>query len=277
MKRHCKSQYQFSPATAALVSLAGVAASSVVAAASPTPSVISDIDLSRPFGTRAPWRFTATQGPPIQDPIYGNGDMAPGPIKFCLRANPSSACDPQLASTLETASPSDVFADLHYLYKVEIVRPRGAAGHPLLLVRAAGLHSGDNNQGIFTQVFAYRQAQDRFARVYQRVTGSNNSQETRYIAAGPLRGDIISVEPTGNAPFGFWVSVSTFTPHDTYRQVLRYRSATRYSDGNTLAVIDSEMPNIEQCLGVWRPQAPLPLPAGPCPKPHLIRTELWCR
>ncbi|MGH9711589.1 MAG: hypothetical protein ACRD37_13690, partial [Candidatus Acidiferrales bacterium] len=62
----------------------------------------------------------------------------------------------------------------------------------------------------------------------------------------------------------------------TYKTVLRYRSATHYGDNNPLAVIDSEMPNIEWRLGYWKPGMALPLPSGACPKPHLIHMELWC-
>ena len=54
------------------------------------------------------------------------------------------------------------------------------------------------------------------------------------------------------------------------------RSATHYSDNNPLAVIDSEMPNIEQRLGYWKSGVALPLPSGACPRPRLIRMELWC-
>ena len=254
------------------VAIAG--ASSAVAA--PSPAVIADIDLAKPFATRAPWRFTATQGEPIKDPIYGEGD-APGPIKLCLRASLTAPCDAQLRGNLPTQSLSEIFSDVHFLSGAEVVRPHGVSGQPLLLVQTASLRSGDGDRVVYTQVLAYRRADDRFERIYERSTGRNNNQETRFIAAGPLRGDIISVEPTENAPYGFWISVSALTPQDTYRQVLRYRSATRYNDGNSLAVIDSEMPNIQQRLGVWKPGTPLPLPPSPCPKPHLIRAELWCR
>ena len=129
---------------------------------------------------------------------------------------------------------------------------------------------------VLTQVLAYQRRLDRFVRIYEHLTGTNNNQEVRYVDAGPLRSDIISVEPTMDAPFGFWVSVNALMPGHLYQQVLRYRSATRYQDGNSLAVIDSEMPNIEQHLGFWRLGSPLPLPAGPCSRPHLIRMELWC-
>jgi hypothetical protein len=92
--------------------------------------------------------------------------------------------------------------------------------------------------------------------------------------AGPLAGDIIAVEPTETAPFGYWVTVNVFTPAQGYRPVLRFRSATTYADGNSLPVIDSEMANILGRRGLWRPGSPLP--ATPCAKPILRRMVLWC-
>lgn len=57
--------------------------------------------------------------------------------------------------------------------------------------------------------------------------------------------------------------------------MLRYRSVTRYGDGNALAVIDSDMPALQRRLGLWRPGQPLPVPDR-CPAPRLVRGELWC-
>ncbi len=37
-----------------------------------------------------------------------------------------------------------------------------------------------------------------------------------------------------------------------YHQIMRYRGATRYGDGNPLAVIDSEMPGLWHRLGLMR-------------------------
>jgi hypothetical protein len=244
------------------------------AAAAPAASVVSSLDLAKPFATRSDWRFTATQGPPVEGVM---GDPAPGPIQLCLRAGASNPCDPALQGALRTGQADDIFADAHYLNAVNILQPRGPASLPILWVQAASLYSGDGDQVITTQVLAYNRAKDSFARIYEHVTGHNNNQEVRFIAAGPLKGDIISVEPTDMAPYGFWATVNAFTPGGPYKRVLRYRSATHYGDGNPLAVIDSEMPNVEQHLGLWKPGAPLPLPAGPCPKPQLKGGELWCR
>jgi hypothetical protein len=260
------------PALAALA--LAMAASATVAATPPTSSVISSLDLAKPFATRSDWRFTATQGPPVEGVM---GDPAPGHIQLCLRAGAAGPCDPALRGALRTSQDGDIFADAHYLNAVNILRPRGAAGPPLLWVQAASLYSGDGDQVAATQVLAYDQAKDSFTRIYENVTGHNNNQDVRFIEAGALRGDIVSVEPTDKGPYAFWVTVNAFAPGAAYRQVLRYRSATHYGDGNPLAVIDSEMANIEQHLGLWKPGAPLPLPAGPCPNPRLVGAELWCK
>jgi hypothetical protein len=147
------------------------------------------------------------------------------------------------------------------------------------MIVTASLHAGDGGQIVATQLFRYNKARDTFERVYAHWTGSNNNQEVRFMAGGPLEGAVISAEPTGDAPYGYWMEVSRLQPHGVYRRVLRYRSATRYNDGNTLAVIDSEMPNIERRLGLLTPGSALPLPHGaarPCLRPHLVKTELWC-
>jgi len=127
-----------------------------------------------------------------------------------------------------------------------------------------------------TQVLAYENSQNRFLRIYQYTTGTNNNEEVRYISSGRLKGDIVSVDPTENAPYAYWVAVNVLTPQYTYKTVLRYRSATHYADNNPLAVIDSEMPNIERRLRYWESGMALPLPSGGCPKPRMIRMELWC-
>ena len=178
-----------------------------------------------------------------------------------------------MQGALRPSSKDDIFSEPHYLDQARIVY--GAFARPLLLVQTASLHSGDGDQLVFTQVFAYRRSLDQFVRVYDHLMGRNNNQEVRFIESGPLRGDIISAEPTDNAPFGYWITVNTL-PGRAYQQLLHYRSATRYGDNNPLAVINSEMPNIEQRLGVWLPGEPLPVPARGCRAPRLVRMELWC-
>jgi len=258
----------------ARLGLIAAALSTPAPAAPPDPAVIASIDLTGPFATRSAWRFTAAQGPAIDDPYGIGGDKAPAEVRLCLRRGASGPCDPQLQAPLRPGPEDDGFARPHFLNTARIVR--GAPGGPLLWVQTASLHSGDGDQLVFTQALAYRRDLDGFTRVYDHLTGRNNNQEVRFVESGPLKGDIISAEPTQNAPYGFWVSVNTPGPGGAYREALRYRSATRYGDGNPLSVIDSEMANIQQRLGLWRPGSPLPLPAGRCPAPRLVHMELWC-
>jgi hypothetical protein len=228
------------------------------------------VDLSKPFHTRTPWRLMATQGPPEED---GGGDLAPGKLSLCLQRGAAGPCLSEPV-TVTLAYPG---WGPHYLETAKPVYPRGRTAPPLLELVTASQHGGNGSQAIVTQLLKYDPARDAFERIYEHDTGANNNEETRFIGAGPLKGAVISADPTENAPFGYWITVSRFTPARTYAQVLRYRSATRYNDGNPLAVIDSETPNIEQRLGLWKPGSPLPLPAGkPCPNPRLKHSELWC-
>ncbi len=246
-----------------------LAAAALFAVAATSPSPVTD--LSRPFATRSPWRVAVTQGPDVKDP--GDND-APGALRLCLQAGPNEVCDPALKTTLRQGVADDYFDQPHYLGGLRVHRLKD--GQPLLVVDTSSLHSGDGDQVRLTQALAYRRRNDRFVRVYEHQTGRNNNQETRFVAAGPLQGDIISIDPTENAPFGFWVVVNAPGPEGAYSQVLRYRSATRYGDNNPMSAIDSEWPNLYRRLGLWRPGAPLPLPQRACPKPRLAHMELWC-
>lgn len=146
----------------------------------------------------------------------------------------------------------------------------------MLIVVLAGIHAGNGGQLVGTQALAYHRNTDRFVEVFAQRTGTHNNQ-VRFIELGPLRGPFITVEPTTDAPFGYWVtvvrSVGATVP---YRTVLRYRSATCYDDGNALPVIDSEMPQILRRLSMWQPGQKLPLPASGCPTPIVRNGALWC-
>lgn len=269
MKRE-RSGAIFVAAIAAIVSFFGSAGSAAPAAT----KTISAIDLTKPFGARSAWRFTATQGPDQPDPDEG---PIPGIITLCLKRAADRACSPALAQM--APPPDSSYASMwepRQLFVARIVYPRGRSAPPLLLIRTGGSIGFDGSQPIFTQLLAYRRDQDRFESVFSQMVGRNTNPEVRFVETGPLRGDVVVAEPTENAPFGYWITVNRLTPSYRYQQILRYRSATRYGDNNPLAVIDSEMPNIQQRLGLWRSGRPLPLPAKGCPKPRLVKMELWC-
>lgn len=224
------------------LALAAAAAVVPVAASSAAPRASVTIDLTRPFETRTPWRLTATQGAPIPDPILGEG-KAPAVVRLCLGHPQGGACRPDLSRLLVPPGGADAYAEAHELLDARIVRPRARA--PLLLLRVGSLRGVNGDQRIATALLAYDRASDRFVPVFIKRTGRNNNQEVRYVATGPLAGNVVSAEPTSDAPFAYWITVSA--PADgaqPYRQLLGYRSGVRYGDGDPRAVIDAEMPAI---------------------------------
>ena len=148
-----------------------------------------------------------------------------------------------------------------------MVYPGGPAKAPLLLVQTASLHSGDGDQAIYTQLLAYRAGADKFAPVYAHETGRNNNQEVPLSPRGPLirRGDRRRTDP-GSALRLLDHGEPAWAGLHHLAEVLRYRSATGYGDGNQLAVIDSRRwPGIENRLGLWRKAEAAAAPR--CPQP----------
>jgi hypothetical protein len=254
-----------------LMMLAGLALFAGAAMASPQGKSLSSIDLAKPFGTITPWRFTAVQGPDAEDVV---GNPEPGAITLCLSKDGGHVCQPGPGDMLRVQGRDDSFTMPHYLADARIVHP--AAGRALLLVQVASVHSGNGDQRVATRLLAFDRARDAFVPVYSQTTNRNNNAEIRYVADGPLKGAVIFAEPTSDKPFGYWIAVNRPDAALRYKQVLRFRSATHYGDGNPLAAIDSEMPNTLRHLGLWRPGMALPLPASGCRNPHLVNTALWC-
>ncbi len=244
----------------------------------PAPQGIQ-LDLAETFHTRSAWRLIVTEGPPTKD--YGDNDAA-GALTLCLHKAPEGPCvSAPVTPPLQPALSGDPMWEPHYLLTAEVVHPHGPRTAPVLLIVTGSLNSGDGDQIIATQLIAYDASQDAFRRVYAESTGHNNNQEIRFVKEGPLRGSVITAEPQDRSPYAFWIAVDKPGPSGSYRQVLRYRSTTLYNDGNPLPVIDSEMPNIQRRLGLWKPGQPIPTPDPrtsnrPCPRPMLRKTELWC-
>ena len=233
----------------------------------------TQLDLGGPFHARSPWRLMVTEGAPVKD-FAGND--ARGALALCLRKGPTAPCvsDP-VTIPLHAPSPDYAIAwEPHYLRTAKVVYPRGAKAAPLLMIVTGSLYSGDGDARVSTELVRYDPARDAFQRVYAQSTGRRNNQEIRFVTDGPLMGSVIAAEPREHLPYGYWIVVSRASATGVYRPVLRYRSATLYDDGNPLAVIDSEMPNIEERLGLWKPGAPLPAPrftgdGKPCRRPVL--------
>ncbi len=138
-------------------------------------TVRSNIDLSSvPCGRRETWRFIATQGPPV-DGLYD--EKEPGQIQLCLRArDPLGPLRSSASHRPERfSSANDFFMQPHYLDTVKILYPRGTSDLPLLFVQTASLHAGNGSHMQSTQVLSYANSQNRFVRIYQYTTGTNNT------------------------------------------------------------------------------------------------------
>lgn len=225
------------------------------------PRQVARIDLSKPFNIPGPAILIAKRWPAQMDELEFESDPDVRPLRVCIQTK-VGPCSPQFRN--------------YRLDIAELVYPKGLSKPPLIHLQIAGLSSPSGHRGHSVIMLNYRRALARFDVIFDGQFGSNNNQDIRYVASGPLRGDMISAEPTDNAPYGFWIAVNQLTAAYRYRQVLRYRSATHYGDGNLLAVIDSEMPNILRRLGLWQSGQPLPLPKSGCAKPRLVKSELWC-
>ena len=238
------------------------------------PSVVSHIDLTEPFGTVTQWTFVVVQdgGQPAED------FEDHGPIFPCLVKASSPDCALHLYPQVRSEMPW--FDTPYHLFAGSVVYADRNKLSPLLFLKVSGAVSGDGDCNIATALYKYDKGADRFIQVFQNLTGRNNNQGTRFVESGPLQGDVIVDNPTENAPYTYWIEVYRAGDSGKYDRILRYRGLTGYSDGNPLAVADSEMPEILRRLGLWKPGDPLPvpphLPRG-CRDLFMRRGEEWCK
>jgi hypothetical protein len=238
------------------------------------PKVIAHIDLMEPFGTVTQWTFVA-----IQDGGHSEEDFEDhGPISLCLVKNTSLDCALHFYEHVGGEMPG--FDTPHHLFASGVVYAGEGKSSPLLLAEVCGAEGPNGNCVIATALYTYDKRNDRFIRVFLNLTGRNNNEATRFVESGPLQGDVIVDNPTENAPYGYWIEVYRAGDSGQYERILRYRSLTGYSDGNPLAVADSEMPEILDRLGLWNPGDPLPVPPHlPHGCGHLFMRgrEEWCK
>jgi hypothetical protein len=263
------------PASSGQISSTDIAQS--VVSALPTSqgrsaTVVANLDLTAPFETRTQWTFVADILPGTHFDGADDQPVDGGALARCFVDELVPHC-----SYATPKNDLDWFGAPIELYSATVVFAGADRTQPLLLVKTGSAHSINGSHSIDTALFTYDRQSNRFLSVFSNATGSNNNQETRFIEEGPLRGAVIVAEPTSSAPFGYWISVYARNAKDGYsRSTLRYRSATRYGDGNPLAVIDSEMPGILRRMGLSRPGDPLPAPPG-CLRPALRHGEEWCQ
>lgn len=240
------------------------------------PTVLSHIDLTEAFGTVNQWTFVVVQDggqPPTELEEHG-------PIFVCFVKAHSPDCARHFYQQVRSDMP---WADTPYhLFASRIVYGGENKTRPFLFVTVcgAGAMSGDGDCEVATALYRYDRETDRFIRVFRNQTGRNNNQATRFVESGPLRGDVIVDYPRENAPYTYWIEVYQAEDSGQYGRILRYRGHTGYSDGNPLAVADSEMPEILRRLGLWHPGDSLPVPAHlpqGCRDVFMRNGEEWCK
>ena len=238
------------------------------------PRVVSHIDLTEPFGTVTQWTFVVIQDggqPPTELEDHG-------PIFLCLVKAASPDCALHFYQQVSSDMPE--IDTPYHLSAGNVVYANQNTSNPLLFVKVCGAQGPNGNCGIATALYRYDKGTDRFIRVFLNRTGRNNNQDTRFVESGPLQGDVIVNNPTENSPYTYWIEDYRAGDSGQYGQILRYRGHTGYSDGNPLAVADSEMPEILRRLGLWKPGDPLPVPAHlpqGCHDLFMRNYEEWCK
>jgi hypothetical protein len=236
--------------------------------------VVSHINLTEAFGTVTQWTFVVVQdgGQPADD------FEDHGPIFLCLVRAASPDCALHLYQQVRSEMPW--FDTPYHLFAGSVVYANRNRSSPLLFLKVCGAVSGDGDCDIAAALYRYDKGADRFIRVFLNFTGRNNNQATRFVESGPLQGEVIVNNPTENAPYTYWIDVYRAGSSVQYGRILRYRGHTGYSDGNPLAVADSEMPEILRRLGLWHPGDPLPVPARlpkGCRDLFMQHGEEWCK
>lgn len=230
-----------------------------------TWTVVGHVDLTAAFGTKSQWAFVVAKQSDEESITEDGAGNPTGPISLCFVVNARPDCSETLF--LEKLKEQNLMKPagekaFYELLAGEIVQAGTGEANALLKVKACSLRGANGNCGASTYLLSYDSAADKFRVVFFNYTGRNNNQETRFVGSGPLLGDVIGAYPTNDAPFGYLIEVYKRDSTGNYARVLRYRSRTRYNDGNRLAVIDSEMPVLLQKLGLWSQGDPLPQPSS---------------
>ncbi len=246
-----------------------------------TSKIVGHVDLTKPFRTKTPWALVIGKGPD-KEATEHDSFGEPGAVSICFVHNESIDCSESLflASYMEQNISRRSGERLFYqLFNSAIVYSGPKKTQPLLLVRTCTMGGMNGDCGVSTFLFDYDRNADRFHTVFFNLTCRNNNQETRFIDRGPLIGDVIVAEPSDNAPFTYWVEIYKRNGSGKYARLMRYRGKTVYGDGNRLAVIDSEMPEILRRLKLWAPGQALPvppkMPVG-CSRLFMRKGVEWC-
>ncbi len=235
-------------------------------------------NLEKPFHTRGKWLFVVTQGP-AEDSSDGAG------IQYCFLDVRTAICESALvpngvALNQKSKALQVPIGGSSWPYNepgpVSIVYPVKQSLEPLLQFKPYEFNGGPGAP-LGLLVFAYRKETDRFELIFSGTSHPNVNEETRLIKDGPLAGDIIADYQTARWPYRYKIMVYKLTDSEKYKKILDYMGNSKWDDGNTLAVIDAEMPEIERRLGIWKPGQALPLETTvDCKKLEYRSGMEWC-
>lgn len=257
-------------------------------------NVVSTTDLTATFHTKAKWSLVVTAEPDDS----GISDVV-GNLHFCFVRNGKEECpDICLPSGVmlddsptclgpdgrQASVPYNVFQDsvpYNVFRDVSTYQAVGSGKANLVVARVAwtGGASGFPSGPI---IWAYHRQSDSFSRIFSAVENPSNNGQVRFITGGPLAGDVILNQLTYSWPYRYEIIVYKLLRSAHYVKVLDYKGNSTEGDGNTLAVIDAEMPEIERRLGFWRRGQTLPeisqdeIPSQ-CTTPLRLQKGLeWC-
>jgi hypothetical protein len=166
----------------------------------------------------------------------------------------------------------------NYFGSVEIFDRKHSSFGPLLVLYIGG-NWGGSGFPLGPSVWRYSPERNAFQELLAAMRSSNTNGEARFVQDGPLAGSVITSQATYRRPYPYEITIYRLQPTGRYREALTYKGVTRYNDGNPLAVIDSEMPEMLRRLGLRQPGDPLPSPAripDACRSFTLREGEEWC-
>jgi len=245
--------------------------------------VIAHLDLTEPFQTKSQWSLVIAKQPDAESLMVNGAGSPVGAMSVCFVENNRPDCTEEIffAKLRDKRVPYRSGERPFYeLFAGDIVFAGPERTRPLVRIQACSVlaANGDCLASLF--LFDYDQNIDSFRVSFAKSEGMNNNQEVRFVESGPLLGNVIVAYPTSNAPFTYFIEVYERKSDSDYARVLRYRGKTRYGDGNRLAVIDSEMPEILRRLGLWKTGDPLPAPPRmprSCTQLVMRKDVLWCK
>ena len=244
--------------------------------------VIVHLDLTQTFQTKSQWSLVIAKQPDEESSVQDGGGNRIGAVSLCFVENGNPDCSEEmLLAKYRENKISFVPGEptFHELLASDVVFSGPGRTLPLLKIKICMNRGANGNCGVSTFLFGYDARAERFRVVFFNITGRNNNEETRLVDRGPLLGSVIVAYPTSNAPFTFFVEIYQRTPDSEYSQVLKYRGRTGYGDGNPLAVIDSEMPELLGRLGHWKTGDELPVPPlmpRGCARLVMRKGVEWC-